>query len=202
MGEPKRLDSELLAAYRAGDEEAAEVLFERYYLRLLELIRGERGVKRDRLEGTSDVAQSVLRSFFRRGLDGQITISDQSSLWPYLATITLNKVRNRVRFWNRQRRDQGRNVPLESRPDPLEAGPSAEEANIIKEIVSELLAAFSPRRQKILEMLLDGHAPTEIATVARSSVRTVYQTRDAARDVLAHLLGAEIDVDPGPPGAT
>lgn len=183
-----KLDKELLEAYRAGSEDAAAALFKRYFLRLTELVRAKRGGRRDHLEGTSDVAQSVFRSFFRKSRDGEVNISDDSSLWPYLATITLNKVKNRVRFWNRQRRDQGRHLPLDAGPDPLEEGPSPEEASLLEELLETLLAQFSPRRQKILQGLLDGKSPAEIAEELKTSLRTIYSTRLAARDLLNQTM--------------
>lgn len=49
-------DGRLLAAYRAGRDEAATALFERYYQRLIELIRQQSGWRLKQAEGSTDVA--------------------------------------------------------------------------------------------------------------------------------------------------
>src|SRR5947207_8697176 len=93
------LDQQLISAYRQGDEAAASALFERYYLRLLELIRRQLGWKLREVEGSTDVAQSVLKSFFSQIRQNRVEIGPDNSLWPLLVTIALNKLRNRGKFW-------------------------------------------------------------------------------------------------------
>ncbi len=183
-------DEALVAAYRAGDEQAAAELHSRYYARLIELIRRRQGWRLKQVEGSTDVAQSVLQSFFTLLRDQQVRVGADDSFWPLLVTITLNKVRNRGKFWQRQRRDPVRQVPLEGGADPLELGPSPEDAAILQELVEQLLAPFSQRRRRIIELILEGHPVAAIAADTGATERTVYNTRQAAAKILAQVLAA------------
>ena len=182
-----RADQELLSAYRAGDEQAAEVLFSRYYQRLVGQARKSLGISLARMEEPSDLAQSVFRSVFRRGREKKIHIEYGDNLWPLLATATVNKVRTRARYWQRQRRDVRRNVVLDEGLDPLEHGPTPEDVVATTELISQLLEQFSPKRRAILELLLQGYRGREVADQVGVSERTVYSTRKAAEEVLRQL---------------
>ncbi len=138
------LDDQLIRAYRAGDQQAATALFERYYQRLVELIRRQSGWRLKQAEGSMDVAQSVLRTFFDQVRNDRVAVGPDENLWPLLATITLNKVRNRGKFWQRARRDPTRVQPLDDGPDPLEAGPSPDDTVALADLVERLFGPVFP----------------------------------------------------------
>ncbi len=187
------LDKELIAAYRQGNEEAASALFERYYTRLLELIRRQLGWKLREVEGSTDVAQSVLRSFFSQIRQNHVEIGPDNSLWPLLVTIALNKLRNHGKFWQRECRDPSRQVPLAALDDPLEQGPSPQDVAAVKELVDRLLEPFSDRRRRIIELILEGQPIGKIATEVGATERTVYNTRRAAGKILEQVLTSSTD---------
>ena len=180
-------DEALLAAYRRGDEAAAQVLFERYYARLVGLARKQMGDLLDQLEDSTDVAQSVFRSVFLRGRAHQIQLGPQDSLWPLLVTITVNKIRNHVKFHQRQRRDRRRQTALDTDRDPLEIGPTPEDALRLQETIEELRGSFSQRRREIIDGLLKGLSVAEIAEQTGMAERTVYKTRQAVREILERM---------------
>jgi RNA polymerase sigma-70 factor, ECF subfamily len=184
-------DQELIRAYRQGDEAAASALFERYYQRLLALIRRQLGWKLREVEGSSDVAQSVLKSFFSQVQHRSVQLRAEDSLWPLLATIALNKVRNRGKFWQREKRDAGRQVALEAAQDPLEQGPSPDDVAAVNELVERLKQPFSERRRRILELMLEGRPVGDIAKDVGSTERTVYNTRKAAAKILGQVLAGD-----------
>jgi DNA-directed RNA polymerase specialized sigma24 family protein len=184
-------DEQLLAAYRAGDEEAATALFERYYKRLLDLIRRQSGWRLKQAEGSMDVAQSVLRSFFGQLRQERVAVGAEESLWPLLVTIALNKVRNRGRFWQRARRDPSRVLPLDPQREPLEAGPSPDDVAALGDLVERLLEPFSDRRRKIIELILAGMPVRQIASDVGATERTVFNTRMAAAKILEQVLADE-----------
>ena len=181
-------DEQLLAAYRAGDQEAATALFERYYKRLLDLIRRQSGWRLKQAEGSMDVAQSVLRSFFGQLRQERVAVGMDESLWPLLVTIALNKVRNRGKFWQRARRDPGRVQPLDAQHDPLETGPSPDDVAALGDLVERLLEPFSDRRRRIIELILAGQPVRQIAADVGATERTVFNTRMAAAKILEQVL--------------
>ena len=183
-------DSELVAAYRTGSEDAASELYERYYLRLIELIRHQMGWRMKELDSSADIAQSAMQFFFAQ-LKKDATTDTGSDLWPLLVTITLNKVRNRAKYWRRQRRDPGRQIPLGYRADPLERGASPEDAAVTQDLLDQLLAPFSGRRRQIVQSILAGTPVNEIADELGITERTIYNTRQAAARILQRLLSAE-----------
>jgi RNA polymerase sigma-70 factor, ECF subfamily len=184
-------DEKLIAAYRQGDEAAASALFERYYARLLELIRRQFGWKLRQVDGSMDVAQSVLRSFFSQIRQNRVQIAPDDSLWPLLATIAINKVRNRGKFWQREKRNPDRATAIAAGSDPLEQGPSPDDAAAVKELIERLLEPFSDRRRRIIQLILEGCPVGQIAKEVGSTERTVYNTRRAAAKILEQVLASD-----------
>jgi DNA-directed RNA polymerase specialized sigma24 family protein len=183
-------DEVLIAKFREGNEDAAAALFERYFERLVMLARGQLGWRLKGVEGSTDMAQSVLRSFFMQLKADDIRVGPEDSLWPLLVTITLNKVRNRAKFWQRERRDLARQIPLQEGGDPLESGPSPQDAAELRDLVDRLLEPFSPRRRRTIELILAGESVARIVAEVGTTERTVYNTRQAAARILERLITA------------
>jgi RNA polymerase sigma factor (sigma-70 family) len=183
-------DRDLVSAYRAGDQQAAVTLFQRYHARLIGLVRRQTGWRLKELEESTDMAQSVLGSLFAQLQQSRIEVGPNDSLWPLIVTITLNKVRNRGKFWQRERRDPSRQVPLSEAADPLEQEPSPEDAALAKDLIERLLAPFSDRRRQIVELILAGEPVGQIAAQMGTTERTIYNTRRAAAKILEEALGA------------
>ncbi len=181
-------DQELVSGFRSGDEDAAEALFERYYVRLIELIRRQLGWRLREVEGSTDIAQSVLQSFFSRVRGNQVHFGPDDSLWPFLVTITLNKIRNRAKYWQREKRDVSRQVALADHHDPLQRDPSPQDATVLKELIEQLLEPFPQRRRTIIKLILEGHAVRDIAQQVGTTERTIYNTRQAAARILEQLV--------------
>jgi DNA-directed RNA polymerase specialized sigma24 family protein len=133
----------------------------------------------------------VLRSFFDQIRNRRVQVGPDDSLWPLLVTITLNKIRNRGKFWQRERRDPGREQPLDGGPDPLESGPSPQDAASLGELVERLLEPFSDRRRRIIELILAGQPVGQIAAEVGTTERTVFNTRMAAARILEQVLAEE-----------
>ncbi|MCA9265902.1 MAG: helix-turn-helix domain-containing protein [Planctomycetales bacterium] len=187
MGQAER-DQELIEAFRRGEEAAATQLFRLYHDRIVELTRRNLSWQIRGLEGSSDIAQSALRSFFGQLEKKAIQVTAEDGIWPLLVTITLNKVRSRGRYWGQQKRDARRTSPLPDVLDPLETEPSPEDAAILGDLVDELLGSFSDRRRRIIELFMQDYGTSEIAREVGTTERTVYNTRKAAAEILQRLM--------------
>src|SRR5262245_56797441 len=81
-----------LRQLRAGDREAAQPLWERYFRRLTALVRDRlRGLPRAAAD-EEDVALSAFDSFFRRAEAGRFPrLDDRDDLWQLLLLIATRK---------------------------------------------------------------------------------------------------------------
>ena len=112
----------LIEHLRAGNHEAAQPLWERYYPRLV-------GLARERLRGTprraadeEDVALSAFDSFCRGVEQGRFPdLKDRDGLWALLVLITVRKAADLVQYNRRDRRGGGR-----VRGDSALAGPDGD----------------------------------------------------------------------------
>ena len=94
---------------KAGEGEAAQKLWQRYFETIV-------GLARARLRGTSravadeeDVALSAFNSFFAAAALGRFPrLDDREDLWRLLVTITARKVQDQVHWQRRQKRGGGR----------------------------------------------------------------------------------------------
>jgi DNA-directed RNA polymerase specialized sigma24 family protein len=97
-----------LRQLEAGDQEAARLLWQRYYRELVELARACLGTMPRRVADEEDVALSVMRCLYEGAARGQYTaLVNRHDLWQLLATITSRKVIDRQRLLNKQKRGGG-----------------------------------------------------------------------------------------------
>ena len=98
-----------LRQLEAGNEDAARLLWQRYYRELVELARARFGTTPRRVVDEEDVALSVLRCLYEGAARGQFAaIVNRRELWQLLATITGRKVIDQQRLLNQQKRGGGR----------------------------------------------------------------------------------------------
>jgi DNA-directed RNA polymerase specialized sigma24 family protein len=98
-----------LRQLEAGDEDAARLLWERYYRELVELARARFGTTPRRVADEEDVALSVLRCLYEGAARGQFAeLVNRGELWQLLAAITGRKVIDQQRHLNQQKRGGGR----------------------------------------------------------------------------------------------
>ena len=93
---------------KAGDRDAAEKLWQRYFERLVHVARGKlRGARVARDE--EDVALSALGSLFEGAVEGRFPeLKDRNGLWPLLVTITARKASKALRHERCPKRGGGR----------------------------------------------------------------------------------------------
>lgn len=84
-----------LQELKAGDSDAAQQLWDRYFERLVRVARKKLGSSPRRWEDEEDVVVGALDSFFRGARAGRFPkLRDRNNLWPLLLKITERKAIN------------------------------------------------------------------------------------------------------------
>jgi DNA-directed RNA polymerase specialized sigma24 family protein len=169
--------TEWLDRLKAGDGEAAQRLWERYFGRLVRLARQRLPAGRRRAADEEDVALSALDSLFRGAARGRFpALNDRRGLWPLLVTITARKVGKLARREHRLKRGGGA-VRGESALTPrggqgggagwdeiLAAGPTPAFACQVAEECERLLARLAdPRLRRVAEWKMEGYTNADVA---------------------------------------
>ncbi|MBI3822692.1 MAG: protein kinase [Planctomycetes bacterium] len=173
-----------LAKFKAGDQAAAQHLWERYFRRLVGLARKKiQGLAR-RAADEEDVALSAFASFCRGVEHGRFPrLDDKDDLWRLLVTITARKAYQLRLREGRQKRsaratvDEAALAGNEDAPGMerfLDAEPTPQMAALIAEEMQQLLAGLhDPELQAIASWKLEGYTNEEIAGKLKCVPRTV-----------------------------
>jgi RNA polymerase sigma-70 factor (ECF subfamily) len=179
---------ELVAALGAGDAAKAEEFWRQFGPVLHRIADKNLGERWRRRFGPEDVAQSVCRTFFRRARGGQLRLSDGESLWALLCAITLNKIREKVRFHSRQKRSLDKEAHALPSPDESTASgfalfapdPTPAQAAEFADQLEQLLSVLGEEERQILDLKLQDCTNEEVAQRLGKSERTV-------RRILKHV---------------
>jgi DNA-directed RNA polymerase specialized sigma24 family protein len=143
-----------LGQLQAGDQAAAQELWQRYFRRLVGLARKKlRGSPR-RVADEEDVALSAFDSFCRHAEQGRFPqLLDRDSLWRLLVLLTSRKASHQRRDQQRQKR--GGDIAFQS-----ETCGESEDSSILERIVSrdptpEFAAQVAEEYQRLLRKLED-----------------------------------------------
>ncbi|HEX5269496.1 MAG TPA: ECF-type sigma factor [Gemmataceae bacterium] len=172
---------------RAGDQAAAQPLWERYFASLVRLARRRLTGARRGAADEEDVALSAFDSFCRAAGENRFPgLADRDDLWRLLVTITERKAIDLVRRENRASRGGGRVVGESELPGGAEPGssgglgrlpgrePTPEFAALVAEECQRLLSALDDDTLRDLAVLkLEGHSNAEIAARLGCAVRSV-----------------------------
>ena len=176
----------LLREARAGSAEAVERLYERCGPRLLAFIRLRLGrTLRARLESRDILQATLLRSFERLG---QLEADDPAALMAWLMRIAENEIRDRADYFQRQRRDPAREVPL----DEAHEAAAAAARSVTSRLVLDEEAA---RLERAIDGLSEAHR--EIILLRkfeelsfRDIAARLGRSEDACRMLLARAMAA------------
>jgi RNA polymerase sigma-70 factor (ECF subfamily) len=171
---------------RAGDDEAAREVFDRFARRLVGLARGRFNRRLGRRVDPEDVVQSAFKSFFVRHRRGMIPLGDWDGLWRMLTLITLRKCADRVEYFRAGRRDERRDATAVAGQDsPWEAAldrePRPDEALVLAEMIEGLFRAASEEDRPVLELSLEGYTAAEISLRLGRALRSVQRLREQIR---------------------
>jgi DNA-directed RNA polymerase specialized sigma24 family protein len=173
-----------LSLLRAGDPQAAEFVWDRYFAQVLNLAHRQLLGLRDRSHDAEDVALSTLNALCHAASQGRLAnVLDRHDLWRLLTTCTLNRTRNLMRNASRVKRTGepvppgGGNppVPLSQLPaaDPTPAE-AAQLADDLRQMMDRLDAEDPTRRLREVALLkLEGYTVEEIARRQNCARKTV-----------------------------
>lgn len=186
---------ELLARWQAGDEQAAQTLFVRYFARLYGLVRAHLQQRSSARFDADDVVQSAFGSFFRGARDGQFVLQRAGDLWNLLAAIALHKIQHQFerhtagkRAVQREQLSGMLDEVLQGDLSPLARDPSPQDAAMLIDELEHLLSPLSEIQRQIVEMRLDGFTLDEIAVEVRRSQRTVRRTMEQIKSQMEDRL--------------
>jgi RNA polymerase sigma-70 factor, ECF subfamily len=185
---------DLVERWRQGDDEAADLLFSRYFERMMRVIGHQLAPSVGARVDPEDVAQSVFRTVFRRMQQGEFKFRNDSDLWKLLVTITLNKARSTNVRHRAARRDVTREQHLGELPldeglmQRLQDQPSISAVIAFKETLALVLGKLTDDERTMIELRLEGYSQEEIASKLGMSSRNVRRKMDVIRGKVADLL--------------
>jgi DNA-directed RNA polymerase specialized sigma24 family protein len=179
-----------------GDPRAAEVIWHKYFDKLVHCARRRLGALPRRAEDEEDVALAAMQSFCRGMTEGRFTrVKDRENLWKLLVTLTARKASALARRELAAKRGRGRvrgeSVFLRSVDDdrPLGIGevlgsePTPELASMVAENCEHLLNSLDDETlRRVALHKLEGFSNEEIAEklgcVRRSVERKLERIRE------------------------
>ena len=182
----------LLEQVRNGDQEAASRLVEEFEPVVRRELRFRLRDNRARLELDSmDISQSVLSNFFVRVATRQYDLNEPVDLVKLLATMTRNKVAEKLRNQHRQRRDSRRTVLGVEGMALASADPTPSRVLAGKEILKLVRRSLSGEERRLVDLRAQGLSWEEIADSLGGSADARRKQMARAIDEIVHKLGLE-----------
>ncbi len=181
-------DQELLHRFRAGDQQAATELYQRYGERLRALARTRTSPLLTSLIDADDIVQSVFRRFFEKVSSGCYEVPAGEELWKLFLVIALNKIRDAGAFHQAARRDvrlcQHSATLDQQLPDPRRT----ETDSALHLVIDEFMGTLPEVSRHMMEMRIAGYEVAEIAEKTGRSRRTVERLLQELRKKLREVL--------------
>lgn len=168
---------------KQGDQEAARVLWQRYFYQVVGLARKKLGGVPRRAADEEDVAVSAMGSFFRGAKEGQFSrLEDRDDLWCLLGAITAHKAIDLAHHEGAQKRGCG---GVEPRPDLDQViGPGLTPelaAQVAEEFQRRLDRLSTDELRAVALWSMDGYTNDEIAAKLNCVRRTVERKLERIR---------------------
>ena len=175
-----------LGELKAGEgSTAAQELWNRYFSRLAALARARLSGSSRREADEEDVALSALNSLFLGLKHGRFPdLTDRTSLWPLLVTLTARKAINQVRRQRAQKRSPAKEQALAGLDALVSTDPTPEFAAEVAEQTDRLLSALTnPMLKIVAKYKLEGYTNDEIAGCLGVSKRTIVRKLNLIRSL-------------------
>ena len=163
-----------------GSADDLSNVYRRYVARLCRLAERLIGQRLGRQYSPEDAAHSALASFYQGIHEGRFRIEQPGKLWSLLATILHHKIQKR-----------GGRIRDELMADePLDPGPSHEDAVELADAIETVLAGFKPHHVEICRLYYqEGLEVGETAVATGCSRWTVHRVRERFAQQLEKCLG-------------
>ncbi len=186
-------DRSLLRRFRAGQPDAATLLFLRYAERLQGLARARFASDLKPRVDPDDLVQSVFRTFFRRARLTHYDVPEGGDLWKLFLVIALNKIRNTATFHRAGKRDSRLTGSVDRSAEIGTGG--GEQLAILRLVIDEQLERLDPSQRAIVEQRIEGYEVAEIAARTERSKRSVERVLQAFRHDLERVLHEDLGDD-------
>lgn len=158
----------LIDRCRAGDDDAARILFDRFVDRLLLLAQRRIGQRFCGRIDPEDVVQSVFQTFFLRLREDRFTFQEHDDLFKLLVRITVHKTLRQIAYHQAAKRDAGLESPHGDHTQErlmAVAGdePSPEVVVTFMDLLDTFLDKLPDQERRVLELRLQGYSSEEIA---------------------------------------
>lgn len=181
-------DHSLLRRFKRGSQDAATQLYLRYAHRLRALVKAHCSTALTRRVDPEDIVQSVFGRFFRRVIQGDYDVPPGEELWGLFLVIALNKIRAEESFHRAGKRDVRLTVDEPPEDIPCPQGNDEESFAVLQLTIDEALEQLPEQLRLMVELRIQGHEVTDIATRTRRSKRTVERALQEVRKKLRGLL--------------
>ena len=181
-----------IRGFRENDDSAVADFWTRYEERLRRLAERNLSDRMKRRVDADDVVQSAFRTFLRRAGQDEFELRDRQNLLSLLTTITLNKIRQKVRHFAAQKRGGDSDRYFETMADLSGDQPTPDELAALQEI-EDLLRGFDVEQQQVVDLKLQNHTNEEIARRMQCSERTVRRMIKRVEKTLEKLIGRDED---------
>lgn len=189
-------NAELLRLWKSGNQQAAQVLVDRYMLRLTALAQSRLSRLLARRLDADDIVLSAWRSFFAAANRSRLQVPNDDNLWPLLATLTLRKLHRQAQRQLADRRNMAREMSLNDDDDWQELvsrEPAPDDAAQLTNDIEALLARLEPTDREIMMYRLQGEELEAIAVRMKCSERTVRRAMQRIRTQLADYFDVTDD---------
>ena len=183
----------LISKLRNGDEEAARLLWDRFFAQLITLTRSRLQTSSRAMSDEEDIVLSAMKSFCIGMRNGRFPeLSNRESLWRLLLTITLRKIADKQNYDRRGKRDVEKQQ-LNSSPDAdqnaevnlfVSREPNPEIAAECAEQISRLLESLENEDlKKVAIMKMEGYTNIEVANDIKCSLTSIERKLRTIRSI-------------------
>jgi RNA polymerase sigma factor (sigma-70 family) len=174
-----RSDEQLVAAFRAGNDEAFRVIHDRYRTRLF-------AYTRQMLPGCRQDAEDALQDIFVRAYAGLRATNRELTLHAWLYRVAHNRCIDELR----KPAPPAPEVLGILRPPSYDPTAEAEQRESLRRLIADVRRLPEQQRSALLMRELGGMAYTDVALALGTSVPAVKSLLVRARVSLAHALAA------------